>query len=218
MYPHERSLVRKLADKPFAIIGVNSDRDLEKLRKTSVEKNITWRSFWNGKSGTRGPISKQWRVNGWPTTYLLDKDGVIRYKNLRGEALDKAIEELMAEMGEEVSLVGTDHEAEDRAAIKKAKERAAQAEKAKTDEASKAPQTSAEKAEVGAINPTIEEPASEYKRRRSTYSPAESRARVAQSLPCRRSPLRQQTPEFPPAFTDGSWSYQLGPSVGSNCK
>ena len=32
MYPHERSLVKKLKDQPFALIGVNSDRDLEKLK------------------------------------------------------------------------------------------------------------------------------------------------------------------------------------------
>jgi hypothetical protein len=29
MYPHERSLVKRLADEPFAIIGVNSDKDHE---------------------------------------------------------------------------------------------------------------------------------------------------------------------------------------------
>ena len=28
MYPHERSLVKKMADKPFASVGVNSDKDL----------------------------------------------------------------------------------------------------------------------------------------------------------------------------------------------
>ena len=164
MYPHERSLVRKLANKPFAIIGVNSDRDLEKARATAVKKSISWRSFWNGEEGTRGPISKKWRIAGWPTTYLIDKDGVIRHKNLRGEALDKAIEELMAEMGEEVKLVGIDHEAEDKAAMEKAKEQAEaeadQAEKAKTEEASKDPEPSAEKAEPVAPKPTkIEAPA-----------------------------------------------------------
>jgi len=136
MYPHERSLVRKLADKPFAIIGVNSDRDLEKIRETSAEKNITWRSFWNGEKGTGGPISKKWMVTGWPTTYLIDKNGVIRYKNLRGASLDKALETLMAEMGEEVSLVGVDHEAEDEVAMKAREEeakKAAEAEEVKTD-------------------------------------------------------------------------------------
>ena len=108
MYPHERSLVKKLADKPFALIGVNSDTDLEKLSKAREEENITWRSFWNGPEGTRGPISSQWNVTGWPTIYVLDDKGVIRYKNVRGPKMDAAITELLTEMGEEVNLTEMD--------------------------------------------------------------------------------------------------------------
>ena len=109
MYPHERSLVRHLADKPFAIIGVNSDDELDEIREVVKKKNITWRSFWNGEEGTQGPISKAWKVTGWPTTYLIDKEGVIRYTNVRGDALDRAIETLMDEMGHEVNLQDIDH-------------------------------------------------------------------------------------------------------------
>lgn len=104
MYPHERSLVKQLADKRFALIGVNSDGDLEKIRETVREKNITWRSFWNGPKGTGGPISAAWNVTGWPTIYVIDAEGVIRYKNVRGPQMDKAIETLFQEMGEEITL------------------------------------------------------------------------------------------------------------------
>ncbi len=120
MYPHERSLVRILADKPFAIIGVNSDqsiggKDLETIREIVKEKNLTWRSFQNIGSGT--PISQDWGVEGWPTIYLIDAEGTIRYQHdfLNGD-LDAEIEKLMAEMGHEVKLVGVDHKAEDEAA------------------------------------------------------------------------------------------------------
>ena len=98
MYPHERSLVKRLADKPFALIGVNSDRDKEKLAKRMAEENITWRSFWNGPLGTSGPISTRWNVSGWPTIYVFDHKGVIRYKNVRGKAMDEAVDTLLAEM------------------------------------------------------------------------------------------------------------------------
>src|SRR5437763_17082078 len=101
MYPHERSLVKKLADKPFALIGVNSDGDLEKLKPRLQEEQITWRSFWNGEKGTGGPISETWNVQGWPTLYVIDHKGVIRHKYVgspRDETvLDKAIEKLVAE-------------------------------------------------------------------------------------------------------------------------
>ncbi len=98
MFPHERSLVKRLSDQPFALIGVNSDRDLEALRPVLVEEQITWRSFWNGPEGTSGPISTRWNVHGWPTIYVLDHEGKIRFKNVRGEAMDKAVDSLLEEM------------------------------------------------------------------------------------------------------------------------
>ena len=79
MYPHERSLVKRLANQPFALIGVNSDQDRKQLKKTMEEEKITWRSFWDGGS-TNGPISSKWNVHGWPTIYVLDHKGVIRHK------------------------------------------------------------------------------------------------------------------------------------------
>jgi hypothetical protein len=100
MYPHERSLVKKMADKPFALIGVNSDRDLKALKKTLEEEEITWRSFWCGEKGTQGPIPSDWNVQGWPTLFLIDHKGVIRHKYLGSpgdEALDAAIDKLVAE-------------------------------------------------------------------------------------------------------------------------
>ena len=95
MYPHERLLAKKMKDKPFALIGVTSDKDKNKLKSRMKQENITWRSFWNGPMGTSGPISKAWNVRGWPTIYVIDHDGIIRYKNVRGTAMDKAVEDLL---------------------------------------------------------------------------------------------------------------------------
>ena len=97
MYPHERSLVKRLAAEPFALIGVNSDTDRSELKRVLEKEEITWRSFWNGGS-TDGPISTRWNVHGWPTVYVLDAKGVIRFKHVRGNALDRAVDELLAEM------------------------------------------------------------------------------------------------------------------------
>jgi hypothetical protein len=97
MYPHERSLVERYKDKPFALVGVNSDEDKEQLKKRIAEEKITWRSFWNGPQGTDGPIAKAWNVRGWPTIYVLDAKGVIRFKHARGKDLDEAIDQLLKE-------------------------------------------------------------------------------------------------------------------------
>jgi hypothetical protein len=99
MYPHERSLVKRLADKPFALVGVNSDTDPDKLKTVLKDENITWRSFTNGPDGTGGPISTAWEVRGWPTLYLIDHKGVVRQKYVGSpgdQVLDDAIDRLIA--------------------------------------------------------------------------------------------------------------------------
>ena len=106
MIPHERSLVDRLKSKPFALLGVNSDgtdtaEGLKKWREQAKEMGVTWRSFWNGPKGTSGPISAKWNVRSWPTIYVIDHKGVIRFKNVRGEAMDKAVDTLLAELAAE---------------------------------------------------------------------------------------------------------------------
>jgi hypothetical protein len=90
--------VKRLADQPFALIGVNSDPDRDELKPVLEEEQITWRSFWNGPEGTSGPISSRWNVRSWPTIYVLDHQGRIRFKGVRGEDMDAAVDQLLAEM------------------------------------------------------------------------------------------------------------------------
>ena len=101
MYPHERSLVKRLENKPFALLGINSDPK-ERLREVMKKENITWRSWWDG-GDTNGPIARAWNVSGWPTIYILDHKGMIRFKGPRGEAMDKAVDQLLAEMEKETA-------------------------------------------------------------------------------------------------------------------
>ena len=103
MWPHERSLVKQLADKPFAVLGVNiSEPNPAALRKVLEKHNLTWRSFSDPPtSGWRGAIAKKWNLAGTPTIYLIDHKGVIRHKWLGGapeKVIDKAVEELIQEV------------------------------------------------------------------------------------------------------------------------
>ena len=93
MYPHERSLVKRLANQPFVLIGINSDPKA-RLRTAMKANNITWRSFWDG-GNTGGPIARAWGVRSWPTIYVVDDRGVIRYKSVRGAAMDSAVDNLL---------------------------------------------------------------------------------------------------------------------------
>jgi peroxiredoxin len=97
MYPQERSLVKRLENKPFALIGINSDADPESLKKHLRTEQITWRSWCDG--GRQGPIATSWNVWAWPTVYVLDHKGIIRDKWARGYALEATVDKLLNEIG-----------------------------------------------------------------------------------------------------------------------
>ena len=119
MYPHERSLVKQLADEPFALIGVNSDRDLEEVREVVKKKNLNWRSFQN--SGGDEAISDKWKIQGWPTMFVLDSEGKIRFKGHGGD-FDSVIETCLAEMGRDVKIKSVAEMKAEEAAAKEAEE------------------------------------------------------------------------------------------------
>ena len=97
MLPHEKELVERLKDKPFALLGINSDGEVGQVKKILADRGITWRQAID--ESTSGPWATKWNVHGWPTIYVLDAKGVIRYRDVRGEEMEKAIEQLLEEAG-----------------------------------------------------------------------------------------------------------------------
>jgi peroxiredoxin len=100
MWPHERSLVKKLAGKPFAVIGVNlSEANPSALKKVVDKENLPWRSFSDPRTSEGwGPIARKWNLSGTPTIYLIDAKGVIRHKwvgGARAKVIDTAVEEMI---------------------------------------------------------------------------------------------------------------------------
>ena len=97
-YPYQRLMLELYRDKPFAIVGVNSDDKLEVAKKGKLDSRLPYRTWWDGhaEKNTEGPIAKAWGVTGWPTMYVLDKNGVIRFAGLRHEDLLKAVAQLLS--------------------------------------------------------------------------------------------------------------------------
>jgi peroxiredoxin len=93
--PTERKLVERLKDRPFVLIGVNGDDDKGKAKAVIEKEKMTWRSFAGGR---RGPIPQALNVSSWPTVYIIDTKGVIRFKDLSEREMDKAIDELIKEV------------------------------------------------------------------------------------------------------------------------
>ena len=94
MIPEERSLVERFAGKPFALVGVNADDRRSRARTAVQKENINWPSFWDTSPRT---IATAWNVHSWPTLYILDRKGVVRYRNVPVQALGGIVDALLAE-------------------------------------------------------------------------------------------------------------------------
>lgn len=95
MYPHERSLVQEMSDKPFVLIGVNSD-DLERAKKAVEQNKLNWRSFQD--EGGKAKISAEWMISGWPTIVVLDAERKIHYRGHNGDKAAEIAKQLIAAM------------------------------------------------------------------------------------------------------------------------
>ena len=95
-YPYQRELMEKYADEPVVLLGVNSDKKLETIQEAKVREELHYRTWWD--ASTNGPISEAWNVWGWPSTFILDADGVIRFVDKRQDRMFDAVDRLLEEM------------------------------------------------------------------------------------------------------------------------
>ncbi|NLY25261.1 MAG: AhpC/TSA family protein [Bacteroidales bacterium] len=84
----------KYKSRGFEVVGVSFDQEQDKWLQGIADLNMTWPQmsdlmYWDS------PVVDLYAINGIPHTVLLDKEGEIIGKNLRGEALDAKLAELM---------------------------------------------------------------------------------------------------------------------------
>jgi hypothetical protein len=91
--------VTKLKDKPFALVGIHiGGLDAKQLKEVMDKEKIAWRSFVDPGSAGTGPIATKWNLSATPTLYVIDHEGVIRYKwaGAPGEkVIDTALDKLL---------------------------------------------------------------------------------------------------------------------------
>jgi len=81
--PGEKALMAKFAGKPVAFVGINGDERSEAGQKSAVKHGVPGRSFWGrwpGADGKQTILVDQWNIRFWPSYYVIDPKGVIRYK------------------------------------------------------------------------------------------------------------------------------------------
>jgi len=77
-------------DKGFEIIGVSLDQNEAGLKSFTKDRNMTWQQYFDGK-GWGNKLAQKYGIQSIPATFLLDGDGKIIGRDLRGEALEEAV-------------------------------------------------------------------------------------------------------------------------------
>jgi peroxiredoxin len=94
--PHVKEVYAKYREKGFEIVGISLDRQRSDLDSYIASNKIAWPQYFDGKYWNND-IAKQYGVKSIPATFLIDREGKIRYKSLRGKQLEVAVEKLVSE-------------------------------------------------------------------------------------------------------------------------
>ena len=92
--PNVLAVYNKYHDKGLNIIGVSLDRTAEAWKKAISDDGLPWNHVSN-IAYFNDPIAKLYNINAIPAAFLLDDQGVIVAKNLRGPALEAKVAELL---------------------------------------------------------------------------------------------------------------------------
>ncbi len=94
--PAVRSLYAKYKDKGFEILGVSLDRDANAWRKAIADDQLGWQHISDLKGWQSGHAAT-YSVTSIPQTVLVDREGKLIVRNLRGESLAAKLAEIFGE-------------------------------------------------------------------------------------------------------------------------
>ena len=96
---HENPTVVKawnrFSQKGFTVFSVSLDQSKDKWLAAIAKDGLLWNNHVSDLRGWQSAGAAAYKVNSIPATFLLDKDGKIIAKNLRGPALEQKLEELL---------------------------------------------------------------------------------------------------------------------------
>jgi peroxiredoxin len=100
MLPHNKALAQKMTGRPFAFLGVSADSSRSDLKEFLDTNALPFPTIFDGRPG---PICQAWKIEYFPSIFVIDHKGVIRYKDLRGRDLERAVDRLVAEAEKSVA-------------------------------------------------------------------------------------------------------------------
>ena len=94
--PNVVATYKKLHDKGFEIVGISLDQEKDAMEGALKKQGMTWTQYFDGQ-GWQNKISTSFGIESIPAAWLLDKKGMLRETDLRGDDLAKGVEKLLAE-------------------------------------------------------------------------------------------------------------------------
>jgi thiol-disulfide isomerase/thioredoxin len=88
--PNTLKVYQKYHDQGFDVMGVSLDDDQPQLEKFLKANSMTWPQFFDGQ-GVKNKLALKYGIEAIPATFLLDGDGKIIGKDLRGDELEAAV-------------------------------------------------------------------------------------------------------------------------------
>jgi hypothetical protein len=92
--------VQQFRNRLFVLLGVNEEPSREALQRVAYREQLPWRNWWDGPGGA---LAAAWGVEVFPTFFLIDRQGVIRFKHVGVPppgSLEEEIEQLVREVEE----------------------------------------------------------------------------------------------------------------------
>ena len=93
--PNNVRMYERFKDKGFEILGVSLDNNEARWRSAVVADKLSWKHV-SELQGWSGTVNRQYKVTGIPNTVLIDPQGRIVAKNLRGAELEGKLAEIFA--------------------------------------------------------------------------------------------------------------------------
>ncbi|MBL0328494.1 MAG: AhpC/TSA family protein [Bacteroidetes bacterium] len=93
--PNVVKAYNKYKSKGFDIYSVSLDKDMEKWKQAIKADGLTWKNHVCDFKFWQSPVVALYNFNAIPTNVLIDKEGNILAKNLRGEALEEKLAEIL---------------------------------------------------------------------------------------------------------------------------
>ena len=90
--PNLKAAYNKFKSKGFEIVSVSVDDDTEAWRNAIKVNGMNWVQMWNGDDVANSPAN-DYSVTAIPCIFLIDADGTIIGRNLRGNELENALED-----------------------------------------------------------------------------------------------------------------------------